>query len=274
MAGYLIVDIETIPDPRMPFEPPSYTGSAPGTDPPLPPHYHQVVCIGCLAIDGSLNVSRMGIVGKGALHSDEPKLISEFSSFVGAVKPTIITWNGRSFDIPVLLLRAFRHGIPFSWYFNDREYRYRYASSGHLDLMDILANYGASRMLGFRQDVFAKSIGLPGKYGIDGSMVAEYYAAGRIAEIETYCMTDVIQLAFIFLRYLHVKGDLDLHRYQAICDSLLAKCSEEAKYNEMLTLIDRDVLLLLNREAETTSTSRVNSSHANAVKETHETPGQ
>jgi predicted PolB exonuclease-like 3'-5' exonuclease len=45
-------------------------------------------------------------------------------------------------------------------------------------------------------------MGLPGKPdGIAGSDVERYYREGRIAEVATYCKTDVVNTYRVWLRY-------------------------------------------------------------------------
>ena len=58
-----------------------------------------------------------------------------------------------------------------------------------------LADRGAARMTSL--DNAARLIGLPGKMGVDGSQVEGLHRAGRLEEIRHYCLTDVIQTAFV-----------------------------------------------------------------------------
>ncbi|MEE2989055.1 MAG: 3'-5' exonuclease, partial [Planctomycetota bacterium] len=67
--------------------------------------------------------------------------------------PTLVSFNGRGFDIPLLELAAYRYGLNLKkWYavharsFDQPRNRFNVAS--HLDLMEILTNHGASRFTG------------------------------------------------------------------------------------------------------------------------------
>src|SRR5262249_13661343 len=56
-------------------------------------------------------------------------------------KCKLVTFNGRSFDLPLLELAAFRYGFPARDYFARGRNRF----NGDLDLMDWMTNFGASR---------------------------------------------------------------------------------------------------------------------------------
>ena len=112
----------------------------------------------------------------------------------------------------MLALRALRHGLDFSWYYRGEGYRYRYSEEGHLDLCDVLSDHGAARMTSL--DGAARLIGLPGKDGVDGSQVEGLFHAGQIEALRHYCLSDVAQTAFLFLRYRLVAGDIDRDGYR------------------------------------------------------------
>lgn len=154
---------------------------------------------------------------------DHPEREREFIRFFGntmtAEPATLVTWNGRGFDLPVLSMRALRWGVPWGWYYDDRDVRYRYSDTGHVDLMDFLSDYGGSRQM--KLDDAAHLIGLPGKAagdGFDGSQVAELVAKGHNeknrAKVARYCLQDVLQTALIFLRTRYHLGILDAEGYE------------------------------------------------------------
>lgn len=129
-------------------------------------------------------------------------------------EPTLVTFNGRGYDVPLLELAAFRYGISLPRWFNVAEKTYaqarnRYNSDAHLDLMDLLSNFGASRMVG-GLNLLANLIGKPGKTGIDGSKVQDMYDAGKVGEINDYCRCDVLDTYFVFLRTRVLLGKMTL----------------------------------------------------------------
>lgn len=135
--------------------------------------------------------------------------------------PTLVTYNGRTFDVPLLELAAFRYGLSLPNWFDTaggRAYqqpRNRYNSETHLDLLDLMTNYGASRFSGGLH-LAANLLGKPGKMEIEGFMVQDLYNEGRLQEINDYCRCDVLDTYFVFLRSRVLTGRLDLETEQQI----------------------------------------------------------
>jgi predicted PolB exonuclease-like 3'-5' exonuclease len=233
---YLVLDIETVPDEDV-YTPPE---PLPGSERPFPPLYAcKPVVIGVMWLDETLACKRMGTIGEG---KDEAGMLADFAEFMTKWKPHIVTWNGRGFDLPVLLLRALRHGVAFPWYYRERDYRYRYSEEGHLDLGDFLSDHGAARMTSLHGA--ARLCGLPGKDGLDGSQVEGLYNAGQIEALRQYCLSDVAQTAFVFLRYRLLVGTLDLESYRKAAAALLAAIETDGRLVRLATNVDRARLLL------------------------------
>ena len=233
---YLVLDIETIPDREL-FAPPE---PAAGVDRPFPPLYAcRPVVIGVMWLDAALCVKRIGTFGEG---KDEPGMMADFADFMGKWRPQIVTWNGRGFDLPVLALRAFRFGLDFRWYYRGDGYRYRFSEEGHLDLCDVISDHGAAKMTSL--DGAARTIGLPGKDGVDGSQVEGLWSAGELDSLRRYCLGDVAQTAFLFLRYRLVTGDLDRTGYRQAATAMLATMETDGRFGRLIEGVDRRRLLL------------------------------
>ncbi len=128
---------------------------------------------------------------------------------------SLVSFNGRGFDIPLLEMMAFRYGIRATRHFKENySTRHRYGPR-HLDLHDWLANYGAVRLNG-GLNLLAKIIGKPGKMGTRGDQVHELYVNGEIRKINDYCIHDVLDTYFVFLRSRVMNGELALEREQEI----------------------------------------------------------
>lgn len=212
---------------------------------PIAPHYAQSpIVIGMVWFDNDLTIKKIGCFSETKYGRDEKKILGAWSEWMAREKPVIVDWNGRGFDLPVLCLRAFRHGVNMGWYYQQTDYRYRYSDKMHADLMDTMTEFGAVNRAGFRLDKIARAIGLPGKYGVDGSMVEKMYQDGKLVDIETYCMTDAIQTAFVYLRQLLVKGQISLETYQKRAETLIVHVGTESRFTEFISLIDQDTLLL------------------------------
>lgn len=135
-------------------------------------------------------------------------------------RPTLVSFNGRSFDLPLLELAAFRYGINVQGWFNlaGKSYeqpRNRYNVEAHLDLHDVLTNFGAARFQG-GLNLAASILGKPGKMDVQGHMVQDLYDAGKLAEITDYCRCDVLDTYFIFLRSAVMLGQLTLEAEQKL----------------------------------------------------------
>ncbi|MFH2009425.1 MAG: 3'-5' exonuclease [bacterium] len=234
--GYLVMDLETVPDTELYAHPDTPFGE----EKPFPPIFaHRPVAIGVLWLGADLRLIRLGIIGEG---QDERGQLDAFSEFVAREGPTLVTWNGRGFDLPVIVLRCLRHGVGLGWYYGRRDVRYRYSDDGHLDLGDALCDRGATRQTSL--DNAARLIGLPGKMGVDGSQVEGLFRAGRIDEIRQYCLTDVIQTAMLLLRYLLLSGREERAAVVEALNGLLEALGEDGRFPELLAGINRPRLLL------------------------------
>jgi predicted PolB exonuclease-like 3'-5' exonuclease len=157
-------------------------------------------------------------------------------------RPTLVSFNGRVFDVPLLELAAFRYGISLPTWFNisGKQYdqpRNRYNNEAHLDLHDVLTNYGASRFNG-GLNLAANLLGKPGKMDVQGHMVQDLYNEGRIAEINDYCRCDVLDTYFVFLRSAVLLGWITLDQEQEIVGNakqwIEAHCSTSPVYSRYL----------------------------------------
>ncbi|HVY36484.1 MAG TPA: ribonuclease H-like domain-containing protein [Polyangia bacterium] len=238
---YLVLDIETIPDREL-WSPPEPTGApgSPGAVAPFPPLYAcRPIVLGVMWLDANLGVKRIGTIGET---KDEAGMMADFADFMTKWRPLVVTWNGRSFDLPVLALRALRFGADFRWYYRGEGYRYRFSEEGHLDLCDLLSDHGAAKMTSL--DGAARVIGLPGKDGVDGSQVEGLYQAGQLDALRRYCLSDVAQTAFVFLRYRLVAGELDRDGYRQTVNAMLGALETDGRFGRLLDGIDRRRLLL------------------------------
>jgi hypothetical protein len=240
-AEYLIIDIETIPDTDRWNRPETGDSSFP------PTWAHRIIVVGCLWLDHSYRLKRFGVIGEqeprstGSLDQRERRLLEDFSRFVGRARPVLVTYNGRSFDLPVIVMRSLCHAISLPWYYRDRDIRYRYSEDGHLDLCDWLADHGATRA--GKLDAVARLIGLPGKIGVDGSQVEGLYRAGQLESIQKYCLTDVAQTALLFLRFRLLQGQIAPEAYHESTNALLDALAADGRVTEIFDNLNRDHLL-------------------------------
>jgi predicted PolB exonuclease-like 3'-5' exonuclease len=135
-------------------------------------------------------------------------------------RPALVSFNGRSFDVPLLELAAFRFGLSLPTWFSAsgksfEQPRNRYNTQSHIDLCEMLTNFGSTRFAG-GLNLAANILGKPGKMAVEGDMVQDLYDAGRLAEINDYCRCDVLDTYFVFLRTRVLSGQLSLAAEQEI----------------------------------------------------------
>lgn len=239
----IVFDIETVPDLSI-WQPPE---DNPNAFPP--PIVCRPVVISCVDFDAQHMPARIGSIRTENANSldvslVEREVLEKWASYLlrSSRGVPLVSWNGRRFDLPVLLQRCFARGIRHPNPLEKGSYGYRYDCNMHADLMDMLGVYGAARACSL--DVTAKAIGLPGKSFESGSSVKELFAAGEYDRICTYCETDAFQTAGVWLRWLLTVGTLDLEGYQTRANALLEKGSERLP-GEFMALIDKTRFLYL-----------------------------
>ena len=182
-------------------------------------HLQRVVAISAVLRSGDA----VKVWSLGEADAPEHELIQRFYDGIDKYIPTLVSWNGGGFDLPVLHYRALRHGIAAPRYWDvgefDRDFKWsnylgRYHWR-HIDLMDVLAAYQPRACAPL--DQIATLLGLPGKMGMSGAKVWDHFLAGDIAGIRNYCETDVLNTYLVYLRFELMRGHLDQAGYQREC---------------------------------------------------------
>jgi 3'-5' exonuclease len=148
-------------------------------------------------------------------------------------RPTLISFNGRTFDLPLMELSAFRFGLSVPGWFNVtaksfEQYRNRYNLESHIDLQELLTNFGSTRFTG-GLNLAANLLGKPGKMDVQGCMVQDMYEAGELQQINDYCRCDLLDTYFVFLRTRVLLGDLTLKNEQVLISETKDWLVERAK---------------------------------------------
>lgn len=181
-----------------------------GTSEFLRHHLHRVVAIAAVFREGD----RLTVWSLGHEDASEADLIRRFFEGIERYTPTLVSWNGSGFDLPVLHYRALLHGVAAPRYWDsgddDRDFRYsnylnRYHWR-HIDLMDVLASYQARAYVPL--DQMAILLGFPGKLGFSGADVWTHFRAGKIKAIRDYCETDVLNTYLVYLKFEAMRGHL------------------------------------------------------------------
>jgi predicted PolB exonuclease-like 3'-5' exonuclease len=180
----------------------------------FPKHiYHSIICIGALVAhqeNGRWTVDALGAPHTG--ERSEKELIASFVDRIAELSPQLVTFNGSSFDLPVLRYRAMVHGVAAPG-LTARAYFNRYIEDA-IDLCDVLSSFSSQGKATLHE--LCRVMGLPGKPdGISGAEVEKYYRDGHIREIAEYCESDVVNTYRVWLRYELFRGRLSDAEFQA-----------------------------------------------------------
>ena len=131
---------------------------------------------------------------------DEAELLTAFWD-VARRYDSIVTFNGRGFDVPFLYLRSALLNVPISrkdWL------GYRFQTDPHCDLAEQFTFYNVSGKDGaarrFNLDFYCRAFGIPSPKaeGITGRDVNDLLAEGRHRDIAEYCLRDVKATAELY----------------------------------------------------------------------------
>lgn len=179
-----VIDIETMPCL------PALARASVEPDGGFPPWtLHELVCVSVLSVERDANwlpefrietFSRETLGERGIIASLERTLEASFE---------VVTFNGRGFDIPVLLNRA-AVAMEFAPTIAKLQAQGRYVRSVHVDLLEEITNHGAAPRVRL-QDLCA-GYAIPVKFDCHGSEVAQLAANGEWRRVADYCEADVV----------------------------------------------------------------------------------
>jgi len=145
-----------------------------------------------------------GVVRPCEIHGSdgEPQVLRHFGQMIerhlGQPDARLVTYNGRGFDLPVLIHRSIKHGIVEGRSLLVKALQEnRYRPLMHVDLMDRVTFYGAAS----RWPMAAYAIGYgwrSPKEDLSGAQVGATVHSGRILDVVRYCAGDVLATACVY----------------------------------------------------------------------------
>lgn len=185
-------------------------------------HLQQIIAISAVLRTGN----QVKVWSLGDPESSEKEIIERFFSGIEKFLPTLVSWNGSNFDLPVLHYRSLLHGVsaPRYWEVGDDDQTFRWNNYlnryhyRHTDLMDVLAAYQPRANAPLNE--IAVMLGFPGKMGMSGNQVWDYFQRNEILAIRNYCETDVLNTYLVYLRFELMRGKLIAQTYQEECQRL------------------------------------------------------
>jgi len=205
-------------------------------------HLQRIVAISAVFRHGD----SVDVFSLGEESATEKELIQQFFDAIEKYTPTLVSWNGSGFDLPVLNYRALLHGVsaPRYWEkgdndpkFKSNNYQSRYHER-HTDLKDVLSGFQAGARASL--DEMATMLGFPGKMGMDGSKVWGAFMSGDLVAIRDYCETDVLNTYLVYLKFEVTRGNLNQQEYQSECELLhdVLNTSEQAHLHAFMQAWD------------------------------------
>lgn len=124
---------------------------------------------------------------------DEGAILAKFWELIPSYNH-YITFNGKGFDCPFLMLRSLILGINPTRNLDTR----RYSIYPHCDLLEVLSAFGAVRKFTLR--FWCQTLGIEdpkAQFG-EGSQVQKAYQEGRMEEIIDYNLADLVATARLY----------------------------------------------------------------------------
>lgn len=172
----------------------------------IPHTYHLPIAIAVGLIEPTTGeLTRLGCV-KGI---DSESVCREFWNWIETFQApgrrgTLVSFNGRGFDMPVLELAALRYAIRIPQHFNEQYgNRYRFQQDWHIDVLDFLNGWGAARGLRGGLSLLSVLAGLPAKTASHSNLEDEHVP---LELVQAWCRNDVRRLYVIFQRLQYLRN--------------------------------------------------------------------
>ena len=200
---------------------------------------HEIVCISGLWLDDQ---GQMKLFSFSREQYSEAEILSKFLSIFDKRLPTLVSWNGAQFDLPVIMLRAMYHGLTAPALFDQGEidtqkrynnYQNRYHQR-HIDLMDVMAMFNGRHFQ--KLDDVAHLLGYPGKRGDGAYHVPEYVRAQEWLKLTSYCEGDVLNTWLVYLRWLLLKGQLLAQDHRLFIDQTIQFLQAQQQHQDFLSV--------------------------------------
>jgi 3'-5' exonuclease len=167
--------------------------------------------------------------------SSEKEILERFFEGIDKFTPTLVSWNGSGFDLPVIHYRSLLQGVSAPRYWetgnDDQSFRWNNYQSRfherHTDLMDVIAGYQYRSVAPLTE--IASMLGFPGKMGMSGDKVWDAYLDGEIDVIRNYCESDVLNTYLVYIRYQLIRGHFTADTYETECKRVKEMLKNEKK---------------------------------------------
>ena len=152
----------------------------------------------------------------------ESELLVKLAQLIDSASE-LISWNGDSFERPVLAYRYLKHGVACPAMFD----QFSIDSVVHTTLSSEISGFQETKYLPLAD--IAAVLGLPRDKGLEHIDILESYQQDKFAEITQACDIDVLNTFLVSKRLELTKGELNNSEYQEDCDTLHTYLSESVK---------------------------------------------
>ncbi len=204
-----------------------------------PARYHTPVVATLLLVNNDMSYIQHAVVAGHDAKANTHKIWECLKTCREKYGSTLVTFNGLTFDMPMLEVNGLAHGADLSfWYEFDvkawLDPRGAIAQTVHLDLYSFLAGKGR---IGGDLSYWARLNGLPGKLDTNGAMVAEMIAKANnkagLDQVIDYNLCDVLNTYGLLYRVLYtmrrVATDWDGPTFLSVAEKLTAGRGDETK---------------------------------------------
>jgi predicted PolB exonuclease-like 3'-5' exonuclease len=165
----------------------------------LTPPLARVVCVGLKQLETGKAIAYAALLPDGERH------VLEQANAALSKATRLVTFNGRCFDLVVLIHRSIINGVTPAPKLVAAAREYRYRPNVHIDVRDQFTFFGASSGGTLRAFCLGYGIGDPKAHG-SGNEVAALVEAGKLDELKAYCLGDVEATAVLYQRWLAAVG--------------------------------------------------------------------
>lgn len=181
----------------------------------LTPPYHKIVSLGVTEISNtdyyikSVKSITVGLPKAGQLFTEQDIIIKFDELLKKTNYDTLVSYNGKGFDIPVILRRAMKYLISMPNLFYQpnqyKSYMHKFNDDMHLDLMQVIPERISLQEA-------CMTCGFSAKNGMDGSMVEN----ASLEDIDKYVKRDTLVTTKLLYHYLLLKGIIDIGQFNLL----------------------------------------------------------
>ncbi len=182
-------------------------------------HLHKIVAVSAVLV----NDESFKVWSLGDEKSTEFDLLQRFFGGLDRYTPSLVSWNGRSFDLPVIHYRSLLYPVNAERYWDRGERDNDFRSNNyisrfhqrHTDLKDVLSGYQSEAAI--HLDEVSTLCGFPGKMSLNNDKVWQKWLSGDLETIRNFNEYDVLNTYLVYLNWQRNCANIDQQHYAQLC---------------------------------------------------------